>query len=276
METATIPSCLLTTNLEEAAGVSVDPPKAAMCTVPYSHLIFNPQKNLKKVVEHCKSVYDAVYFISGLSSSVKNLVDQRALGKSIMLQGLNHKNKLKKTLFVDLDETLVHTSFTEGAEFVNCLEIESRTVWFNVRPHAFEFLKNMGKLYEIVMFTAAERSYAEAFFNYFNLRSDGAISELLSRENCVHIYKGVYFKDLRIVQNRHLKDMVLLDNSAHCFGSLLNNGVPISSFTKDPHDYELMFLESYLESLSTVEDVREYNKKELRLSQILEVTNVQL
>lgn len=111
METATIPSCLLTTNLEEAAGVSVDPPKAAMCTVPYSHLIFNPQKNLKKVVEHCKSVYDAVYFISGLSSSVKNLVDQRALGKSIMLQGLNHKNKLKKTLFVDLDETLVHTSF---------------------------------------------------------------------------------------------------------------------------------------------------------------------
>jgi len=100
----------------------------------------------------------------------------------------------------------------------------------------------MAKIYEVVMFTAAEKTYAEAFFDYFNLRTDEAITSLLSRYNCTQIYKGLYFKDLRIIINRNLKDMVLVDNSTHCFGHLLSNGVPISSFTKDNTDYELMFL----------------------------------
>lgn len=274
METATIVRSSISDNLDEQPSVLPSNHKPQACTVPYSHLIFNPQKNLKKVMEHCKTVYDAVYFISGLSSPVKAMIDERTSGKTIMLPGSNHKNKLKKTLFVDLDETLVHTSFVESADFIHCMEIQDRKVWFNVRPHAFEFLKNMEKHYELVLFTAAERYYAEAFYDYFNLRADGAFTTLLHREHCIHIYKGLYFKDLRVVQNRQLKDMVLLDNSTHCFGTLLNNGVPISSFTKDSNDYELMFLEEYLEKLSTVEDVRDYNKKELRLSQILDVKNV--
>lgn len=276
MNTTMIVSNCPENDLVTASSVSAEPPKVKACTVPYNHLIFNPQKDLKKVVEHCKAVYDAVYFISGLSHSVRKLIDFKTSGKTLMLQGTNHKNKFKKTLFVDLDETLVHTSFVESQDFSTSLEIDSRTVWFNVRPHAFEFLKNMGRHYEIVLFTAAEKSYAEAFVEYFNMHTDGAISSLLSREHCIHIYKGVYFKDLRIVMNRNIKDMVLLDNSAHCFGNLLNNGVPISSFTKDSNDYELMFIENYLERLAAVDDVREHNRNELRLCEILEVKTVQI
>jgi TFIIF-interacting CTD phosphatase-like protein len=109
------------------------------------------------------------------------MVDEKTSAKTMMLQGPNNKNKLKKTLLLDLDETLIHTSFVESEDFVHTLEIQEKIIWFNVRPHALEFLKNMAKIYEIVMFTAAEKAYAEAFFDYFNLRSDEAITSLLSR-----------------------------------------------------------------------------------------------
>jgi len=62
-------------------------------------------------VENGKTVYDAVYLISSLSQSIRKMVDEKTSAKTMMLQGPNNKNKLKKTLLLDLDETLIHTSF---------------------------------------------------------------------------------------------------------------------------------------------------------------------
>lgn len=242
--------------------------------IPFSHLIHNPTKDVKKVVELCKSVYDAVFFVTNLSPKLKTMIEERISAKTFLLKGSNNKNKLKKTLFMDLDETLIHSSFTESEGFDSQIEIGDRAVWFNVRPHAFEFLKNMSALYEVVLFTTAEKSYAEAFFEYLNLRCEGALEAVLSRENCIHIYRGLYIKDLRTVVNRNIKDVVLLDNSAYCFGSQLGNGIPISSFLKDRSDLELLYIEDYLTRLSFAEDVRDFNRKELRLSEILAVTRL--
>jgi CTD small phosphatase-like protein 2 len=47
------------------------------------------------------------------------------------------------TLVLDLDETLVHYFFTPSG---GC---------FLIRPYAFEFIENLSKMYEIVIFTAA-------------------------------------------------------------------------------------------------------------------------
>lgn len=76
-------------------------------------MVFSPQKDIKKVLEHCKAVFDAVYLLNGLTKSVKNIIDQKTTSKIMMLKGSNVKNKFKKTLFVDLDETLIHSVFTE-------------------------------------------------------------------------------------------------------------------------------------------------------------------
>lgn len=188
------------------------------------------------MLELCKSVYDAVFFIQNLSQKLKNAIDERINARTLLLNGPNNKNKLKKTLFIDLDETLIHSSLTAQEGFDQLLEIGDNQIWFNVRPHALGFLKNMSSIFEVVLFTTAEKQYAEAFFDYLNSRSDNSISSFLSRENCIHIYKGLYLKDLRTIINRNIKDIVLLDNSPYCFGSQLNNGIPISSFTKDKSD----------------------------------------
>jgi CTD small phosphatase-like protein 2 len=129
-------------------------------------------------------------------------------------------------------------------------------VYFNLRPHAIEFLVNMAQIFELVLFTAADSEYASAFFDYLNMRSDNAMSQFLSREHCINVYKTLFVKDLRIITNRHLKDMVLLDNSTHNFGGLMENGIPICTYIDDNRDLELLYMETYLRSLSQADDVR--------------------
>jgi len=40
----------------------------------------------------------------------------------------------------------------------------------------------------------------------------------LYRESCYQTEEGVYVKDLRIIRNRQLKDMVIIDNAVYSFG----------------------------------------------------------
>ncbi len=50
----------------------------------------------------------------------------------------------------------------------------------------------------------------------------------------------------------------MVDNSIVSFAFNLDNGVPISAFTRQqPHDEELLYLVSYLEEVYSFEDVRE-------------------
>lgn len=109
-------------------------------------------------------------------------------------------------------------------------------LYFNVRPYACNFIRNLSKYYEIGIFTASVGTYATEFFNILNLRTGNSISHCLSREHCVEIHPGIYLKDLRIIANRHEKDMVLVDNNAYSFSTMVDNGVPVHNFTTDHTD----------------------------------------
>jgi CTD small phosphatase-like protein 2 len=56
-------------------------------------------------------------------------------------------------------------------------------------------------------------------------------------------------KDLRVIRDRELKDMVIVDNSIVSFAFQLSNGIPIAAFTGQPNDEELLYLVTYLEEL---------------------------
>jgi RNA polymerase II subunit A small phosphatase-like protein len=75
----------------------------------------------------------------------------------------------KKTLVLDLDETLVHSSFKKikHADIKQPIDIDGfiQTVYVNVRPYAEEFILYMSKFYEIIMFTASISKYAQPIFN---------------------------------------------------------------------------------------------------------------
>lgn len=80
---------------------------------------------------------------------------------------------------------------------------------------------------------------------------------------------GFFIKDLRIIANKHLKDMLIVDNLAHSFGFQIENGIPILEYHNDPNDCELKHLIDYLLEAAKHDDLRIYNKK-LKLDDLIE------
>ncbi|GJJ06559.1 hypothetical protein Clacol_000752 [Clathrus columnatus] len=162
----------------------------------------------------------------------------------------------RKCLVLDLDETLVHSSFKliPQADYVVPVEIEWQ--WHNVyvikRPGVDNFLKQMGELYEIVVFTASLSKYADPVLDKLDIHK--VVSHRLFRESCYN-HKGNYVKDLSQL-GRNPTDTIILDNSPASYIFHPNNAVPVSSWFNDPHDTELTDLVPFLTDLRLTDDVR--------------------
>ena len=82
---------------------------------------------------------------------------------------------------------------------------------------------------------------------------------------------GFIIKDLRIFQNRNLKEMIIVDNLAHSFSFQLDNGIPLLEWQSDKNDEELKYLNKYMKKVQEYADVRTINKEYLRLMELGEL-----
>lgn len=101
-----------------------------------------------------------------------------------------------------------------------------------MRPHCLEFLAIMSNYYNIYIFTAGTFDYAAPIVNWLNQKKK-TILGLIHRRYCMETVSGFFIKDLRIITNRSLKDIVMVDNLVHSFGLQLTNGIPILDFTNN-------------------------------------------
>ena len=122
-------------------------------------------------------------------------------------------------------------------------------------------------MYEIVIFTASSKDYAEEIIKKLDPNNE-YIDFILSREDCMVTRNGFYLKDLRILKDRKLTDMIIVDNLAHSFGFQVDNGIPILEWTGNQNDQELLHLQELLAEANTHEDVRKYLKKRLGLRRL--------
>ena len=187
---------------------------------------------------------------------------------------LSPKISKKKTLVLDLDETLVHSQFLpfpSKSDVILKINIQEQVqdIHVLIRPGVQTFLQRLSKLYEIVIFTASVSKYADPLLDI--LDKDNYCSFRLFREHCTMI--GVTFiKDLNKL-GRDLKDVIIVDNSPLSYSFNKENGIPILTWFSDKNDKELMNLIPILEFLSGVNDVREYIK-DFVINDIISYENV--
>lgn len=140
-----------------------------------------------------------------------NSINQKYSGKYLLPARKTSDNRI--CLVIDLDETLVHSSFKaiDNADFIVPVEIDGtlHKVYVLKRPHVDEFLKRMGQLFECVLFTASLAKYADPVADL--LDPNNIFKARLFRESCA-FYRGNYVKDLSRL-GRDLNRVIIVDNS---------------------------------------------------------------
>uniref|UniRef100_A0A8C4KM88 protein-serine/threonine phosphatase n=2 Tax=Dromaius novaehollandiae TaxID=8790 RepID=A0A8C4KM88_DRONO len=178
-----------------------------------------------------------------------------------LLPEVKPQDTSKLCVVIDLDETLVHSSFkpVNNADFIIPVEIDGimHQVYVLKRPHVDEFLQRMGELFECVLFTASLAKYADPVADL--LDKWGAFRARLFRESCV-FHRGNYVKDLSRL-GRDLHRIIIVDNSPASYIFHPDNAVPVASWFDNMADTELLDLLPFFERLSKVDDVYTVLKK---------------
>ncbi|KAH9966035.1 NLI interacting factor-like phosphatase-domain-containing protein, partial [Russula dissimulans] len=177
---------------------------------------------------------------------------------------------LPKTLVLDLDETLIHSTSRPlpaagirglfGARRAASHTVEvvmgGRSTLYHVykRPFVDFFLRKVSAWYTLVIFTASMQEYADPVIDWLDA-GQGILRRRFFRESCTQLPNGSYTKNLALVE-QDLSRICLVDNSPICYSVNEMNGIPIEGWTHDLSDEALLDLLPVLDSLRFTSDVR--------------------
>lgn len=178
-----------------------------------------------------------------------------------------------------MDETLIHKVdhediSQEADKYVNIPSEDSSQVYrigFNIRPFAVECLKEANKYFEVIVFTAGTRNYANCILDVLDPTGE-LIQHRLFRDSCIEIVndeKTLYIKDLRILEGRKLEDIIIVDNAVISFAHQIDNGIPILPFREDKDDNEFLHLIQIMKDISQEPDCRNFIKRAFKISEIM-------
>jgi len=183
---------------------------------------------------------------------------------------------LPKTLVLDLDETLIHSTSrpmtghgtggtgllglggrrNKGAGHMVEVVLGGRSTLYHVykRPFVDYFLRKVSGWYTLVIFTASMQEYADPVIDWLDA-GRGILTRRFFRESCTQLPSGSYTKDLSLVE-QDLSRVCLIDNSPISYNVNQANGIPIEGWTHDLSDEALLDLLPVLDSLRFTSDVR--------------------
>ena len=152
------------------------------------------------------------------------------------------------TLVLDLDETLVHFFYTPSGGM------------FLIRPFCIKFLEEMSEKFEIVIFTAALKNYADSILDLLDPNKK-LIKYRLYRQH-VSLSGITFCKDLSKI-GRDLGRTIIVDNLEDNFKLQPNNGIHIWTWLDDMKDTQLEDLGKILKDLisKNPNDIRPIIKK---------------
>ena len=127
----------------------------------------------------------------------------------------------KPTLVLDLDQTLIHCIETTNSTKIKELSTKKNLLTYyesnNVhlfiyyRPYLFDFLIKMNKIYELIVYTNATKSYTDIVITSINIKLG-----YQPIQKCYTRHNNILFKYLRSVDNINIKNQ----NYRRCCNSL--------------------------------------------------------
>ena len=144
------------------------------------------------------------------------------------------------TLVLDLDETLMSFIYINN---------ESKEGLLRIRPYLYNFLNLVKEYYEIIIFTAATKNYADPILDNIEVKRGKYFNYRLYREDC-SIINNDFIKDISLI-GRDLSKVIIVDNMQQNFKLQKENGILISSFWgEDDNDKVLLQLGRILVSIA--------------------------
>jgi Dullard-like phosphatase family protein len=143
--------------------------------------------------------------------------------------------KKKFCLVLDIDETILHTM---NLPFEN---------YFLLRPGVVNFLEEISKLYEIIIFTSSPKSYADPILNKIDIENK-FFSYRLYKDHVI-FEKGKSVKNLNLI-GRDLNKIIFVDNMRCNAKYNLKNLYLISTWIYDLKDQELIKLKTKLKYIA--------------------------
>ena len=244
-----------------------------------------------KVVSPSKNVEgNYSYYIHGVANSLRKFIE---FDYDIIFSKENHNNMTyyyytppmviedapkKKLLLIDLDETLIHSEFRNKENykqldaFIKMTKCNVKTFSFSdencvyymdvfFRPYLKAFLQEISKYFDLAIFTAAMKNYADTILDYIDPKNE-YFQFRLYRDACIPIQNKLYIKDLRIIKDYDPSNVILMDNSLYSFMNQPSNGMLVNSFYTNHKDNQLINAKSFLiEHIFPCEDVRKKCKK---------------
>ena len=176
---------------------------------------------------------------------IKNNNDNLSLNEKYNILPEFDNKKYKYSIFIDLDETIVHYYEKDNNYFVK------------VRIGAEDFIKSMSEFCEIIIVSLSNKEYTDIIIK--NLNKDS---------QCVNytIYKESFDEDnekldLSLI-NRDIKKCIFICHTDDFFNVPKGNIVKLSEFLGEENDNEIIYLHNELMKLSkkNVSDVKEILK----------------
>ena len=135
----------------------------------------------------------------------------------------------KYSLVLDLDETLI------------CIKRDSNNrIKFNqtnnsitliLRPGLLDFLHNMKKIYELILFSFGTSEYVSPIIKNIE-KNEKYFEHILYREHVTYENNGSFFKNLNLL-NREVKNVIIVDDNYKNFKYHKSNGICIKPFFGD-------------------------------------------
>ncbi|KAH0570319.1 Nuclear LIM interactor-interacting factor [Spironucleus salmonicida] len=148
----------------------------------------------------------------------------------------------RKTIVLDLDETLIHSEFdfTNNVDKIVKIMINNDTadlqvdfnlnyipIYLQIRTGAADFIQTLSEYYDVILWTASPKSYADALMQEIDKRQ--LVKYRLYRNDCSITDRGMLYKDLSRL-GRNLENVAIVDNSRQSFAKHPDNGILIQDF----------------------------------------------